>query len=257
MELDKNNVEKIPQNEVVLANVADTAIQNLLRDSRPGSYTSKAESTTEGLQVKTFDKDKNLADLIIVNGSNSDSMGPLTYTLTGDYSVKHIKNGQTQSEKDQFVLKNSNYDHMIMGQTDLHNVSLIRTDDAGNVLQSFVPAQTEAVLKDNGDLERAPNGQLLRVTHEIGDDPNHRALSNDKLETEFVLHDPKLGDISINRTRTTESGGDAFSDRMVLRSLDGDVKGIVEMDVKLKGGSGSSATEIQSIETRARPVVLK
>ncbi len=257
MELDKNNVEKIPQNEVVLANVADTAIQNLLRDSRPAAYTSKAELTSEGLQVKTFDKDKNLADLIIVNGSNSDSMGPLTYTLIGDYSVKHIKNGQTQSEKDQFVLKNSNYDHMIMGQTDLHNVSLIRTDDAGNVLQSFVPAQTEAVLKDNGDLERAPNGQPLRVTHEIGDDPNHRALSNDKLETEFVLHDPKLGDISINRTRITESGGDAFSDRMVLRSLDGDVKGIVEMDVKLKGGSGSSATEIQSIETRARPVVLK
>lgn len=257
MELDKNNVEKVPQNEVVLANVADTAIQNLLRDSRPAAYTSKAELTSEGLQVKTFDKDKNLADLIIVNGSNSDSMGPLTYTLIGDYSVKHIKNGQTQSEKDQFVLKNSNYDHMIMGQTDLHNVSLIRTDDAGNVLQSFVPAQTEAVLKDNGDLERAPNGQPLRVTHEIGDDPNHRALSNDKLETEFVLHDPKLGDISINRTRITESGGDAFSDRMVLRSLDGDVKGIVEMDVKLKGGSGSSATEIQSIETRARPVVLK
>lgn len=257
MELDKNNVEKIPQNEVVLANVADTAIQNLLRDSRPASYTSKAESTTEGLQVKTFDKDKNLADLIIVNGSNSDSMGPLTYTLSGDYSVKHIKNGQTQTEKDLLVMKSSNYDHMVMGQTDLHNVSLVRADDAGKVLQSYVPAQTEAVLKDNGDLERAPNGQPLRVTHEIGDDPNHRVLINGKLETEFVLHDPKFGDISINRTRTTESGAEAFNDRMVLRSLDGDVKGIVEMDVKLKGGSGSSATEIQSIETSARPVVLK
>ncbi|MBP6744273.1 hypothetical protein KA344_03525 [bacterium] len=257
MELDKNSVEKIPQNEVVLANVADTAIQNLLRDSRPAAYTSKAELTSEGLQVKTVDKDKNLADLIIVNGSNSDSMGPLTYSLKGDYSVKHIKDGQTQTENDQFVLKSSNYDHLVMGQTDLHNVSLIRTNADGHVMQSYAPAQTEAVLKDNGDLERAPNGQPLRITTEIGDDPNHRALSNGKLETEFVLHDPKLGDISINRTRTTESGAEAFNDRMVLRTLDGEVKGIVEMDVKLKGGSGSNATDIESIDTTARPVALK
>lgn len=254
MDLDKSNVEKIPQNEVVLANVADTAIQNLLRDSQSAVYTSKAELTTKGLQVKTFDKDKNLADLIIVSGSNSDSMGPLTYTLIGDYAVQHIRNGQTQNEKDQFVLKSSNYDHMVMGQTDLHNVSLVRTDDAGKVLQSYAPAQTEALLKDNGDLERTPNGQPLRVTHEIGDDPNHRALSNGKLETEFVLHDPKLGDISINRTRTTENGSEAFNDRLVLRSLDGAVKGIVEMDVKLKGGSGSDAADLQSIDTTARPV---
>ena len=257
MDLDKNSVEKIPQNEVVLANVADTAIQNLLRDSRPAAYTSKAELTSDGLQVKTVDKDKNLADLIIVNGSNSDSMGPLTYTLKGDYSVKHIKDGQTQAENDQFVLKSSNYDHLVMGQTDLHNVSLSRTDGDGQVLQTYAPAQTDVVLKDNGDLVRTPNGQPLRVTTEIGDEPNHRALSNGKLETEFVLHDPKLGDISINRTRTTDSGAEGFNDRMILRTLDGEVKGIVEMDVKLNGGSGSNAAEIQSIDTTARPVFLK
>ncbi|MBP9094649.1 hypothetical protein KBI23_26755 [bacterium] len=129
-------------------------------------------------------------------------------------------------------MKSSNYDHLVMGQTDLHNVSLIRTNADGHVMQSYAPAQTEAVLKDNGDLERAPNGQPLRITTEIGD-------------------------VSINRTRTTESGAEAFNDRMVLRTLDGEVKGIVEMDVKLKGGSGSNATDIESIDTTARPVALK
>lgn len=253
--------KSVPQNEVVLTNLRDQAIDLLLNRNTESAFDSTAHKTSQGLQVDTTNVGDKSKSQMIVDGTakySSPALGwdgfHLDTQWKGDYTVTHINGNQRRVEKDSFSYVGGMFDDF-MNREDRSNVTVTRKDANGKPFQTYLPALSEMV-SEGGHLKLDPNGQPLRVAKLAGSEANcgldYSNSRGGNMDCNYLIRDAKFGkDISYNETHEKTPGG--FYYRSVMRDTAGKVLGIVNQSFNLDANG-----DITNVRTSARrPEQLK
>jgi len=255
-EVSEKLAKAVPQNEVVLVNLRDEALDLLLNKNTESSFESTARRTNQGLQVDTTNLGDKSKSQMLVNGTSSYSPPALGWDgfhldtqWKGDYNVTHINGNQRRVEKDSFSYVGGMFDD-VMSREDRSNVTITRKDAKGNPFQTYLPALSEPVLQ-GGRLALDPNGQPLRHARLAGSEANCGLdMSNSRggnMDCNYLIKDAKFGkDISYNETHEKYPTG--FYYRSVVRDTAGKVLGIVQQ---------SYSTDIEGNVTSVRTSAAK
>jgi hypothetical protein len=240
----------IAQTDVTLAALRQPALEALLKEGRSSTFTSTAHRQGEQLTVETSGKGVPQSVMKITGDYHDEStvfnpLNPATFKLPnpGAFFVGNFKitDGNNRLiEKDNYKFFASNVDDLY-SRPDKATIAFTRTGADGKLLQNYVPASSQEATDANGQSVRIatptdgdPNCQL----ENIGNPGNHRR------ECEYIIRDPKLGDLSYNETQSTE--GQHYY-RSVVRDMKGKVLGIVEQSFDLDANG-----DITNVTTSAR-----
>lgn len=244
----------IARTEITLAALRDEAIKSLLKEGKSPVFTSNASKDGDVLKVDTKNDKTGVVTKMVVDGTATGSRGILSTELVGNFTITHGSGQNARIERDEFRLKGGHWDE-IMGRPDLFNVGFTRKDATGKPIQVYEPALSEVVIS-GGRVVEDPNGQPLRRARPAGSDNNAGAENianrgNRRLEANYIIHDPTIGDLSYNQTKEKTASGFAY--RSVLRDLQGTVLGIVEQNVSL-----DENFDVTAVRTSARkPMQVK
>jgi len=238
----------VARNEVVLMNLRQEPINLLLQQGIESTFTSKAHKNGESLTVDTSRQGSKAKSAMRIDGQ-ADTQGWDLSAMFSDtvasanLKVTHFDGGSPRVEQDQFKMSGNPSDFW-WNRPDKLNLSMTRVDEHGKQIQYYEPAISEP------QKQLDPNGQPIRIARPAGSDANCFRENpgnpgNHRLEADFIIHDPKLGDIGYNTTRELNPAGWAY--RSVVRDMKGNVLGIVYQDFKVDGHG-----DITDVTTSAR-----
>lgn len=227
------------QNDLILAAVRQDALNALVKEGHGSAYTSEAHQTKKGLQVTTTNDRTHARSSLVINGEADHHRTTFGFgwQMTGNFTIDHLDG--KPAEHDQFVGITKNLD-----RDDMANISMSRKDASGGNIQTYEPAISEETSRLD------PNGFHVRIAKPAGSDANIQADNianpgNHRKESEFIIHDKDLGDLSYNETGETKPAYYAY--RSVVRDMKGNVLGIVTQDFHLdKDGN------LTDVKTEAR-----
>jgi len=253
----------IAQTDITLAALREPVLEALLKEGRSSTFTSTAhrngneltiETTGKGMQPKVMNITGDLQDSSpLFNPMDPSSVklpNPGAY-LVGNFTITDGKHNVIERDKYNFFA--SHVDDWY-SRPDKATIAYTRMNADGTPITRYEPAQSTEKIQ-NGQVVYDANGQAIREASPTNGAPNCQAENignpgNHRRESEYIIHDAKLGDLSYNETQTTE--GQHYY-RSVVRDMQGKVLGIVEQSFQLDANG-----DIISATTSARkPVQVK
>lgn len=252
-------VKAIPQNELTLVALRDSALDLLLNRNTPSTFESTARKTAQGLEVdttQTSDKNRPTSRMIVDGTADVErpSLGwgkhgfHLDTRWDGNFTITHINGARSAVETGTFAYTGGMWDD-VMSRHDRSSITMTRMDADGKPFQKYVPAYSEMV-SAGGRLALDPNGQPLRTARLAGNAANcgldfsNRGGGN--FDCNYMIQDARFGqDLSYNETHQKHPA--YFSYRSVVRDTKGTVLGIVEQNFNVDGNG-----DLTRVTTRAR-----
>jgi hypothetical protein len=244
-------VTTLPQNELALTVLRDSAIQILFEKNVRPNLESTARHTDQGLVVDTVNTKDNTKSSMVVSGKGHAEQSLHGFHTDdqwkGDFTITRQDGGKRSVETAKFDYSGSMLDNLFR-RYDRANITLQRSTADGKPIQTYAPAISDYVY-DGKTLVRDPNGQPLRHARLANGEVNcekDMSSRSGKYECSWLIQDQRLhGDISANMTNEQWGAGNRY--HTVLRTPDGKVLGIVDQYIK-RNAEG----ELTQVTTQAK-----
>lgn len=222
----------VAQTATTLSILRDEAIESLIEDREGSSLTTTGVITENGHELTTTDNNSGDVSKLVIDGDETPETGFANFTLSGEYDIARIDGDEVSLEKATFNLRQSNFDEF--RGLKHYEVSMTRTDRAGNPIESYHPAESR-VKREGGQTVYDNNGQPVRLATRVDGvncQPDYSRPNSGKLDCEYIVEEANGDTFSYNETRSKNQ--EYFQHRSVIRDKDtGKVFGIVNQQFKL------------------------